>query len=118
MLNYAFPYGKKDAEEKFSALVKVLVDALNAKGKANRSMRLAAFTFKPEDSFSRCLALKDTDIFISVVAGRYRTLHGIPGSEISRNQIQTEQRIPSIEGFHTIRASGNFDTMKESSSNF
>ena len=43
MLNYAFPYGKQEVEEKFSALSKLLVDAINAKGKADRSMRLSAY---------------------------------------------------------------------------
>jgi hypothetical protein len=42
MLNYAFPYDRKEVQEQFSAVARLLVEALGA-GKADRPMRLAAY---------------------------------------------------------------------------
>jgi hypothetical protein len=42
MLNYAFPYDKKEVQEQFSALSKLLVEAVNATGR-ERAAKLAAY---------------------------------------------------------------------------
>jgi hypothetical protein len=43
MLNYAFPYDNKEVQEKFSALSKLLAEAVNAAGGEDRAAKLAAY---------------------------------------------------------------------------
>ena len=43
MLNYDFPYDKKEVQEQFAALSKLLAEAVNVHGKAERSAKLAAY---------------------------------------------------------------------------
>lgn len=43
MLNYAFPYDKREVQEQFAALSRLLLDALNAQTKTSRGQKLAAY---------------------------------------------------------------------------
>ena len=43
MLNYAFPYDDRQVQERYSALRRLLADALNARTKEERASRLAAY---------------------------------------------------------------------------
>jgi hypothetical protein len=43
MLNYAFPYDRKEVQEQFSALSKLLAEAVNAAGEEDRATKLAAY---------------------------------------------------------------------------
>lgn len=43
MLNYAFPYDKSEVQERYSALKRLLADALSARTKEERASKLAAY---------------------------------------------------------------------------
>jgi hypothetical protein len=62
MLNYAFPYDNKEVQERFSAASELLVGALRAKGKADRTRKLAAY-LQSRRQFQQMLSPDDYKYF-------------------------------------------------------
>ena len=62
MLNYAFPYDKKEVQEKYAALSKMLAEILEAKDKTERSRKITAY-FQARSEFQQMLAPDDYKYF-------------------------------------------------------
>lgn len=62
MLNYAFPYDKKEVQEKYAALSKLLAEILVAKDKTERSRKITAY-FQARREFQQMLAADDYKYF-------------------------------------------------------
>lgn len=62
MLNYAFPYEKKEVQEQFKALSKLLVDAINAESKRKQATKLAAY-LEARQRFQQMLSPDDYKYF-------------------------------------------------------
>lgn len=62
MLNYPFPYDKKEVEEQFSGLSRLLVETLKANGKAERQMKVVAY-LKARRQFQQMLDPNDYKYF-------------------------------------------------------
>lgn len=58
MLNYAFPYDRSGLQEQFSALGRLLADALNAHSDTERQARLASY-LSARRQFQEALSLAD-----------------------------------------------------------
>lgn len=62
MLNYPFPYDKKDVQEQFSVLSKVLVETLKASSKEERQEKLVVYA-KAKREFEQMLGTNDCKYF-------------------------------------------------------